>query len=71
VPLLEQAAPDSQVQKLAAIARRQSDQNPGNSYMRELAQTIEVRMKHPPPAAPKPVFVMRAEPAIPPAPKHP
>ncbi|MGK6305969.1 hypothetical protein [Variovorax sp. DT-64] len=69
--LLAEAAPDSQVQKLAAIARRHSDQNPGNSYMRFLAETIEVRMKHPPPAAPKPVFTMPAGPAIPPTPKHP
>jgi hypothetical protein len=71
MPLLEQAAPDSQVQKLAGIARRQSDQNPGNSYMRELAQTIEARMKFPPPAAPKPVFQMPTGPAVAPVPKLP
>ncbi|MDR6857426.1 hypothetical protein [Variovorax guangxiensis] len=80
MPLLQEAAPDSQVQKLAAIARRQADQNPGNSYMRELAQTIEVRMKNPPPAAPKPVFEMPTGPAVAPVqapdplqsmPKHP
>lgn len=80
MPLLTKAAPGSQVQKLAAIARRQSDQNPGNSYMRSLAETIEVRMKHPPPAAPKPVFTMPTGPAVPPVqtphqprfmPKHP
>ena len=56
MPLLTDAAPDSQVQKLAAIARRHSDQHPGNSYMRFLAETIEVRMKHPPAGAPNPVF---------------
>jgi hypothetical protein len=71
MPLLAEAAPDSQVQKLAAIARRHSDQNPGNSYMRFLAETIEVRMKFPPPAAPKPVFQMPAAPAVPPGPKPP
>jgi hypothetical protein len=80
MPLLAEAAPDSQVQKLTAIARRHSDQNPGNSYMRFLAETIEVRMKHPPPAVPKPVFTMPTGPAMPPAqtphepqftPKHP
>lgn len=71
MPLLMEAAPDSQVQKLAGIARRHSDQNPGNSYMRFLLETIEVRMKHPPPAAPKPVFTMPAGPAVPTAPKHP
>jgi hypothetical protein len=80
MPLLAHAAPDSQVQKLAAIARRHSDQNPGNSYMRSLAETIEVRMKHPPPAVPKAVFKMPTEPAVAPVqaphplqsvPKHP
>ncbi len=58
MPLLAEAGPDSQVQKLAAIARRQSDQNPGNSDMHHLAQTIEARMKHPLPAGPKPTFTM-------------
>ena len=80
LPLLAEAAPDSQVQKLAAIARRQSDQNPGNRDMRFLAEQIEAQMKHPPPAAPKPVFTMPAGPAVPPVqtphepqfmPKHP
>jgi hypothetical protein len=66
MPLLQEAAPDSQVQKLAGIARRHADQNPGNSYMRELAQTIELRMKNLPPAAPKPVFKMPTGPAVPP-----
>jgi NADPH2:quinone reductase len=65
MPLLTDAAPDSQVQKLAATARRHADQNPGNSYMRFLAETIEARMKHPPPAAPKPVFKMPSGPATP------
>lgn len=65
MPLLEEAAPDSRVQKLAAIALRHSAQNPGNSYMRDLARTIEVRMKYPPPAAPKPVFKMPPGPAVP------
>lgn len=63
MPLLAEAAPDSQVQKLAAIARRHADQNPGNSYMRFLAETIEARMKYPPPASPKPVFNMPTGPA--------
>jgi hypothetical protein len=80
MPLLAEAAPGSQLQKLAAIARRQSDQNPGNSHMRDLADTMEVRMKFPPPAAPKPVFTMPTGPAVPPVqtphetqfmPKHP
>jgi hypothetical protein len=66
MPLLAEAAPGSQVQKLAASARRHSDQNPGNSYMRFLAETIEVRMKHPPPAAPKPAFTVPGGPAVPP-----
>ena len=78
--LLTEAEPGSQVQKLAAIARRHSDQNPGNSYMRFLAETIELRMKNPPPAAPKAVFKMPTGPAVPPVqspdvlqsvPKHP
>jgi hypothetical protein len=64
-PLLAEAAPDSQVQKLAAIARRQSDQNPGNRDMRFLAEQIQAQMKHPPPAAPKPVFKMPTGPAEP------
>lgn len=55
-PLLASAAPDSQVQKLAAIARLHSNQNPENRDMAETAQLIESRMKHPPPASPKPVF---------------
>jgi hypothetical protein len=63
--LLAEAAPDSQVQKLAAIARRQSDQNPGNRDMRFLAEQIQAQMKHPPPAAPKPVFKMPTGPAEP------
>lgn len=71
MPLIAEAMPGSQVHKLAAIARRQSDQNPGNRDMRDLMQTIEVRMKHPPPAAPKPVFTMPPGHAVPPAPKHP
>ena len=66
MPLLTEAAPDSQVQKLAAIARRQSDQNPGNRDMRFLAEEIEAQMKNPPPAAPKPVFKMPTGPAVPP-----
>jgi hypothetical protein len=65
MPLLAEAAPDSQVQRLAAIARRQSDQNPGNRDMRFLAEAIEAQMKHPPPAAPKPVFKMPTGPAVP------
>ncbi|WP_309902176.1 hypothetical protein [Variovorax soli] len=80
MPLLAEAAPDSQVQKLAAIARRHADQNPGNSYMRFLAETIEARMKYPPPASPKSMFNMPTGPAVSPVqtpdapqvlPKHP
>lgn len=67
-PLLEAAASGSQVQKLAAIARRPSDQNPGNAYMRFLAETIESRMNNPPPAAPQPVFAMPPESAAGPVP---
>ena len=55
-PLLASAAPDSQVQKLAAIARLHSNQNPENRDMAEIAQLIESRMKNPPPATPKPDF---------------
>ncbi|NDZ15946.1 hypothetical protein [Variovorax sp. WS11] len=78
--LLAEAAPDSQVQKLAAIARRHADQNPGNRDMRDLAQTMEVRMKHPLPAASEPVPKPPTGPAVPPVqtpdapqsmPKHP
>ena len=64
MPLLAEAEPDSAVQKLAAIARRHSDQNPGNSYMRFLAETIEARLKNAPPPAPKPVFKMPTGPAV-------
>jgi hypothetical protein len=69
--LLAEAAPGSQVQKLAAVARRQSAQNPGNRDMRELAQTIEARMKNPPPPDPEPVFTMPTGPAVPPVPPVP
>lgn len=66
MPLLAQAAPDSQVQKLAEIARRQSNQNPGNTYMAQLADQIEARMSNPPPATTKPVFAPPTAPVMPP-----
>jgi len=67
-PLLEQSAPDSQVQKLAAIARLHSNQNPGNIDMALLADLMEARMTNPPPAGPKPVFGPPTGPVMPPTP---
>lgn len=66
MPLLAEAAPDSQVQKLAATARLQSNQNPGNTYMAQLADQIEARMTNPPPAVTKPVFTPPTGPVMPP-----
>lgn len=67
-PLLEQAAPDSQVHKLAAVARLHSNQNPGNIDMVQLANLMEARMKNPPHAAAKPVFGLPTGPVMPPTP---
>lgn len=56
MPLLATAAPGSEVQKLAAIARLPSIQNPGNTELADLAAQIEARMTNPPPPISKPVF---------------
>ena len=58
MPLLADAPPQSQVQKLAAIAREHASQNPANSDMTDTAMLIMSRMRNPPPALPKPVFAM-------------
>lgn len=65
-PLLADAAPNSQVQKLAAIARLQSNQNPSNTFMAQLADQIEARMTNPPPATTKPMFGPPTGPVMPP-----
>ncbi|MDM0047825.1 hypothetical protein [Variovorax sp. J22R115] len=51
IPLLANAAPDSQVQRLVEAARRYSMENPNNTDVADTVGLIESRMKYPPPAS--------------------